>query len=83
MHSGNAYLYLQGTGRDKSSSTEYGFNPLHPNISIHSLYTLLYTFPLVLTMRICLAIKASLVGDHLLDSYDLIEGFSCMTVKTN
>ena len=73
MHSGNAYLYLQGTDRDKSSSTEYGFNPLHPNISIHSLYTFLYTFPLVLTRRICLAIKASLVGDHLLYSYDLNE----------
>ena len=34
-------------------------NPLHPNISIQILHTLLYTFPLVLTMRICLTIKAS------------------------
>ena len=31
-------------------------NPLHPNISIHILYTLLYTFPLVLTRRICLTL---------------------------
>ena len=31
-------------------------NPLHPNISIRILYTLLYTFPLVLTRRICLTL---------------------------
>ena len=31
-------------------------NPLHPNISIHILYTLLYTFLLVLTRRICLTL---------------------------
>ena len=31
-------------------------NPLHPNISIHILYTLLYTFPLALTRRICLTL---------------------------
>ena len=48
-------------------------NPLHPNISIPSLHTLLYTFPLALTRRICLAIKASLVGDHSLYSHDLNE----------
>ena len=34
-------------------------NPLHPNISIHILRTLLYKFPLVLTGRIRLTIKAS------------------------
>ena len=34
-------------------------NPLRPNISIQILHTLLYTFPLVLTRRICLTIKAS------------------------
>ena len=28
-------------------------NPLHPNISLHILYTVLYTFPKVLTRRIC------------------------------
>ena len=32
-------------------------NPLDPNISIHILYTLLYTFLLVLTRRICLTLK--------------------------
>ena len=46
-------------------------NPLHPNISIHILHTLLYTFPLILTRRICLTIKASLVGNHFPNSHDL------------
>ena len=36
-----------------------GFNPLHPNISIDILHTVLYTFPLVLIRRICLTIKVS------------------------
>ena len=36
------------------------FNPLHPNISIHILYTLIYTNQLVLTRRICLTIKSFL-----------------------
>ena len=31
------------------------FNPLHPNISMHILHTVLYTF---LTRRICLTIKS-------------------------
>ena len=34
-------------------------DPLHPNISIHILYTFLYMFPLLLTRRICLTIKDS------------------------
>ena len=33
-------------------------NPLHPNISMHILHTVLYTFPRVLTRRICLTIKS-------------------------
>ena len=28
-------------------------NPLHPNISMHILHTILYRFPKVLTRRIC------------------------------
>ena len=28
-------------------------NPLHPNISMHILHTVLYTFPKLLTRRIC------------------------------
>ena len=33
------------------------FHPLHPNISMHILHTVLYTCPKVLTGRICLTIK--------------------------
>ena len=36
----------------------YLFNPLHPNISMHILHTVLYTFPKVLTRRICLTVKS-------------------------
>ena len=32
-------------------------NPLHPNISMNILLTVLYTIPKVLTRRICLLIK--------------------------
>ena len=35
------------------------FNPLHPNISIYILNTICYKFPLELTRRIHLTIKAS------------------------
>ena len=34
------------------------FNLLHPNISMHILHTVLYTFPKVLTRRICLTVKS-------------------------
>ena len=37
------------------------FNPLHPNISMHILHTFIYTFPKVLTSRICLAIGSLMV----------------------
>ena len=43
------------------------------NISIHILHTIPYKFLLVLTRRICLTIKVSLVGDHFLYSHDLDE----------
>ena len=33
------------------------FNPLHPNIRMHILQTVLYIFPYVLARRICLTIK--------------------------
>ena len=35
----------------------YGINPLHPNIGMDIPHTVLYTFPKVLTRRICLSIK--------------------------
>ena len=37
----------------------YPFNSLHPDISIHFLQTLLYTFPLTPARRICITIKVS------------------------
>ena len=46
-------------------------NLSYPNISMHILHTVLYTFPKVLTRRICLPIKASPIGDHFLNSHDL------------
>ena len=46
------------------------FNPLHPNISVHILHTVLYTFPLVLVRRIEQS-RVSLVNDHFLDSREL------------
>ena len=33
------------------------FNRLHPNIRMHILHTVLYTFPNVLARRICLTMK--------------------------
>ena len=36
----------------------YTLTLLHPNISMHILHTVLYTFPMVLVRRICLPIKS-------------------------
>ena len=49
----------------------YLIGPLHPNISMHILQTVLYIIPNVLTKRIVLQSRVSLVGDHLLHSCDL------------
>ena len=38
--------------------TSRGVNPLHPNIIMHILHTVLHTFPKVLTRRISLTIKS-------------------------
>ena len=40
------------------------------NISMHILYTVLYTFPKKLTKRICLVVKSFFIGDHFLYSCD-------------
>ena len=48
-------------------------NPLHPNISIYILHTALCTFLNMLTRRICLKSRASLLGDHFLYSRGLNE----------
>ena len=44
---------------------------LNSNISIYILHNFIPTFLKLLTRRICLTIKASLVGDHFLYSHDL------------
>ena len=46
-------------------------NPLYLNISILILHTVLLTFPLLLTRRIHLTIKAYEVGDYFLYSQDV------------
>ena len=47
------------TGCAVTDSQVYSvFNPLHSNISMYILHTALYTFPKVLTRRICLTIKS-------------------------
>ena len=39
-------------------ASEQQFNPLHPNISMHILHTILYKFLEELTSRICLKIES-------------------------
>ena len=58
-------------------------SPLNPNISIHILYTFLYTHLLILTRRICSTIKASCGSDHFLCSHDLSEWFSSIIARRN
>ena len=43
--------------RKKVKDVFHRLHFLHPNISIHILHTVLYTFPMALTRRICLTIK--------------------------
>ena len=40
----------------------FSSNPLHPNISMHILHTVLLTFPKMPTWRICLTIKSLFSG---------------------
>ena len=49
---------LQSIEKKNSGLGKSFFNPLHPRFSIHILHTALYTFPKVLTRRICLPIKS-------------------------
>ena len=57
------------------------FQPLHPNISIHILLIIPYTFLLELTLRNHLTIKVSYVGGHFLYFHDLTEWFSSITLR--
>ena len=57
------------------------FTPSHPNISMHILHTVLYTFAKELTRRICLSIKSffSWWSFTLFScTYFLIQGWYCM-----
>ena len=46
-------------------------NPLHPNINMHILHTIIHTFLIILTRRICFKIKSFVY--HLLYSQGLNE----------
>ena len=59
------------------------FNPLHPNISMHILHSVLYTFPKIQIRRTYLTIKIFLVGDHFLYSCDLYMWLRGNTVGRN
>ena len=52
-------------------------------ISMHFLLDVLYTFPMLLSRRICITIKTFLVGDHFLYSHDLYVSFSHDAVRRN
>ena len=42
----------------KKEQAAFRLNLLHPNISMHILHTVLYTFPEVLSRRICLTVRS-------------------------
>ena len=59
--------------RREMSECKYSsmINPLHPNINMRILHTVLYTFLEGLKRRICLTVKSSLVVDHFSCSHAL------------
>ena len=58
IETGTPYmLYKDACNRKSNQQVLKWVDPLHPNISMHSLHTVLYTFPKVLTKKICLTIK--------------------------
>ena len=44
----------------KSRSGQLGINPFHPKIGVYILHTVLFTFLLIQTTRICLTIRSFL-----------------------
>ena len=58
-------------------------DPLHPNISMHILYTDLYTFLWNWQEEFISQSRASLVGDHFLYSHDLYVWFRGDIVRRN
>ena len=60
-----SHIHKKKTKKNKQKNTRIinsPPNPLHPSISMQILHTVLYTFPVVLTRRICLTIKGFLSG---------------------
>ena len=51
-------ILLQFTTTDRENKNKK-INPLHPNISMHILHTVLHTFLKVLKRRICFTVKSS------------------------
>ena len=47
------------------------FDPLHADISTNNLHIVLFTFPKVVTRRICLTIKNFFVNDNFLYSHNV------------
>ena len=71
----NNLIYCVGLGSYSIQSVH--LNPLHPNISMHILHTVLCTFPKVLTGRICLTVKSVFNWSSFplfLGAYCLIQG---------
>ena len=58
-------------------------NLLHPNINIHTLHTVLFTFPLIPTRRICLTISSFLNWWSFPYSYGIHIGFEGNNVGRN
>ena len=54
----NERFFLMPVMQSGTLWEEQSLNTLHPNISLHILRTVLYTFPKVSTRRICLTIKS-------------------------
>ena len=52
-----SFLWLASNFPNNITPESY-INPLHPNISMHILHTVLLTFPKVMTRRICLPIES-------------------------
>ena len=61
--SGNSYLVFRAHKRIilflEANPLLSKISPLYPNLSTYILHTVSYTFPKVLTRRICLTIKSS------------------------
>ena len=81
-----SYIIEKMGSREIRSCSSYGgigINPLRPNIRMHILHTVLYTFLEVLKRRICWTVRSSLVVDHFLDSHDLNVRFRGDIVRRN